>query len=460
MLSRSCLCAAFVALSASVIHISAKGTNAHDRTPPAAAFAAGGATSGTHELGFDPADCQHLDLVRKRLVVSAGEMDMFRRQGFVVLGQPQQDTFATAYYQVYAGDLPVMITSDSILHAVHYSFDEIFKQMEEVVLAGRLGKILEGCHAELARRKVAAADPYAASYDDLDLYLTVARNLLAGSLGGQLEIEGVRNQNDAARQLLQSIATEHLQDPMADEGTVFYGGRRPLDYSQFRPRGHYTKSPLLQNYFRTMMWLGRADCRFQIAPAHPDSGIHNDASRELADAVLMVDLLQAAGKFDDLERFDAGRKKGLEEAIATNGEAQQRICSQVMFGAKRPPEQIPLTPLFRMLGQRFVVDSYALSNVVYDAVPATPAGRRRWMPSPLDAMTALGNPESRRLLVDEIARYAYQPQLDAVSAFTSHYLADPAGQKSLYDLWLSALTTLHADMSREKAFPQAMQTEA
>ncbi len=486
MTSRGFLCVVAVVLSVSAAHIPAQAANPpHGRRPAAE----------KPELTFDPADCEHLDLVRRKLAISAAEMDMFRRQGFVVLGQSRQDTFATAYYDIYGRDLPVMITSDSILHAVHHSFDEIFKQMEEVVLAGRLAKILEGCHAELARRQVAAADPHAASYDDLDLYLTVARNLLAGSGQGQLAIGAVRNQDGPVRQIMQSIAAEHMQDPLYGEGTVFYGGRRPLDYSQFRPRGHYTKTLLLQNYFRAMMWLSRADCGFHIAPAHPESGIHNNDSRELADAVLLVELLQAAGKFGDLERIDAaleflvgrsdnlrpctlaklmqeagvpavadladaGRRKGLAEKIAANGEAQQKICSQVMYGSKVPGEQMPLTPMFQMLGQRFVVDSYVLSNVVYDTVPPNPAGEKRWMPSPLDAMTALGNPESRALLAGELAHYGYQPQLDAACQFTSRYLADPAGQKSLYDLWLSALATLHADMSRERLFPQAMQTEA
>ena len=32
-----------------------------------------------------------------------------------------------------------------------------------------------------------------------------------------------------------------------------YGGERYPDFSQFKPRGHYTKTPALKNYFRCMM---------------------------------------------------------------------------------------------------------------------------------------------------------------------------------------------------------------
>jgi hypothetical protein len=32
-----------------------------------------------------------------------------------------------------------------------------------------------------------------------------------------------------------------------------------VDFSQFTPRGHYTRSAKLQSYFRCLMWLGRID---------------------------------------------------------------------------------------------------------------------------------------------------------------------------------------------------------
>lgn len=31
------------------------------------------------------------------------------------------------------------------------------------------------------------------------------------------------------------------------------------DFSQFKPRGHYTETPELEQYFRAMIWLGRTD---------------------------------------------------------------------------------------------------------------------------------------------------------------------------------------------------------
>jgi hypothetical protein len=62
-------------------------------------------------------------------------------------------------------------------------------------------------------------------------------------------------------EILQAIAAEQLEfmPLFTEESRV-----RKLDFSQFKPRGHYNKviwtqegERTLENYFRAMMWLGR-----------------------------------------------------------------------------------------------------------------------------------------------------------------------------------------------------------
>ena len=40
------------------------------------------------------------------------------------------------------------------------------------------------------------------------------------------------------------------------------------DYSQYKPRGHYTRSETLEKYFKAMMWYGHTG--FFINPRNPD----------------------------------------------------------------------------------------------------------------------------------------------------------------------------------------------
>ena len=131
----------------------------------------------------------------------------------------------------------------------------------------------------------------------------------------------------------------------------------------------------------------------------------------------------------------------------------------MIFGSTVPSEEVPPPGLVQMFGQRFVVNSYVLNRVVYDAVPRRDGIPVRMMPQGLDAMAALGNAEAWGLLAGERAKYQYEPQLAAAREFTARYFADAAGQKSLYDLWLAALRSLDADLSAEKCFPKVMRGE-
>ena len=67
-------------------------------------------------LDFDPTKVRYFDSVRKELDLTDEEVEIFRRCGFVSLDNGRRYTFTTAYYDIYASDLPVLITSDSILH--------------------------------------------------------------------------------------------------------------------------------------------------------------------------------------------------------------------------------------------------------------------------------------------------------------------------------------------------------
>ncbi len=472
-----------------------------DATPESLLKEAAAERHYVEQLSFDPAKCEHLDLIRRQLNLTRADLMLFKKQGFISLRQSPTSNFGEAYFGIYSKDLPVLITADSLLHVVHRSFDNTLKEIEERMLAPAIGRILTAAHEELGRRGIGAGDPWVENYRDVDLYLTVARNLLAGDRavdnGELLAVASRLNQDREARDILQLIEAGRIQNhPALGQATAIFGGQRPIDYSQFKPRGHYAKSRALQNYFRAMMWLGRADCGWIVAPVDPRSGIEADSRRELRDAALLTDLLTASkqlkpldaidrmievfvGESDNLRPLqlrkllddakiasltdldDPRRETEFRKAVADSPFARQQIASQVIYGSKVPGEQMPLPALFQVFGQRFAVDSFVLANVVYDTVQITDKHNYvRAMPRGFDVMAALGNPEAASLLDGELQRWNYAPQLLAARDFTAAYMARPAGQRNVYDLWLAALCTLHADMSGQKKFPEVMRTRA
>jgi hypothetical protein len=445
------------------------------------------------QLTFRPRNCRHFDRIQAALAPSDAALKMFDRQGVVVLRQKFDSNFGEAYYDIYRRDLPVLITSDSILHVFHRSFDNTLMEMEENALRPAIRRMLNACHAELARRaERGLADE--SNYRDVDLYLTVAINLIERGSGKRTPPEF--QQGKEVERILTAIDSQRLQNPLHGEFTKIYGGHRPIDYSQFQPRGHYTKSQPLQAYFQAMMWLGRADCGFFPLGVDKRSGLQVDADREMRDAVLLTDLLIATKQMQSLDAVDRtvaalwgesdnlrpvrlrkildeakltrladlqdkAHEATLRAALVQSPSADQKIQSQVYFGGEHPGETISPPALFQMFGQRFAVDSYVLANVVYDTVPLdAPNFGKRTMPRAVDVMAALGSPEALHELAGDLQRWKYAPQLLAARQFTDRHFANPAGQHSIADQWLAALRTLHADRKNVKNFPQAMQTHA
>src|SRR5207247_10426647 len=74
------------------------------------------------------------------------ELAKFRHNGFVVTERLGGLSFGQVYYDVYARDLPVFVSSDSVLHAWHRSYDAMLEELEVTYLSHALGDILAGMH--------------------------------------------------------------------------------------------------------------------------------------------------------------------------------------------------------------------------------------------------------------------------------------------------------------------------
>jgi Protein of unknown function (DUF3160) len=292
---------------------------------------------------------------------------------------------------------------------------------------------------------------------DVDVYLSVAHGLLKGA--AQEPVAG------ASSGEVQELVTAAMMASGEQRKTLF-GVPRRFDFSQFKPRGHYTDSEALQRYFRAMMWMGRIDFRLietqddgsqvfhrrQLDAALALQALMDDAA--LADwkgvdatvtafvgehdymHLLELDELLASVGVEDQSQLSQVPGERIAQAIIDGQFGQQRIASHIMragAGAGR----LPLNASFAFFGQRYVVDSHVFSNVVFDRVPS------RVLPNPLDAaFAALGNDQAVGLLSEELAKEAgYPGALAATRALVDQHPAE-YWQGSLYTSWLGALRTL------------------
>ncbi|MFP4102176.1 DUF3160 domain-containing protein [Coleofasciculus sp.] len=413
------------------------------------------------------------------------ERAIFQKNGFVVSERLGAESFATLFYRIYSNDLPVFVSTDALLHAWHRSFDAMLAELEEDYLAASLDEILTGMAAQLSN----AQNQYGqgilqSSLLDADYFLAVARSLLAGN-----PVKTVLNQDTRVAETLKAIETEQRQN------FSLFGRQRVMDLSQFKPRGHYENSPALQNYFRAMMWCGRVDLRI--------AGNPQEASpRELGAAIVLHDLLKQANKFEQWQQFDqmlqtfVGKTDSLTFAqldqlltdtfiqspadvkdLSTLEQLQVEISTRPLgvqnirsHDYASPPEgaSIPLPRSFTVLGQKFVLDSWVTTKIVFDEIRWNGEKVQRRIPTSLDvAFAALGNNQVVPELVIRMTNSQghkfrdglnYQHNLAAVKTVVDEQ--NPAvWNESIYINWLATLRELSAPTTDEK-YPEAMRTSA
>jgi hypothetical protein len=422
-------------------------------------------------------------LTASSLGVSDAERQRLARDGFAISARQAFPTFFYGYKAIYAEHLPLYVSLDSVMSAVHRSYDAILKTTEYFTLLSALQSLLADMQADLGSGRGSDLPPEVRA--DVDLYLTVARQLL-----GDMTAAPVAGASSAEIAGLVTAA-----EAGAGIHTVaLFGQSRPVDFSQFTPRGHYAGDPTLESYFRSMMWLGRTDLRFLQYDTSAPAGAPHFFRREFLDALLLSELtdrddrlatwqlidstLRAfAGESDNMTIADFPHLRAvtgtttasdlaalpddvIAQALLDGGFGIQRIASQVLLV---PPEGAgaPLDRVFLFFGQRFVIDSEVLANVVFDRVRGEP---KRMLPDPLDvAFAGLGNNGAAPLLASQLTNYPnYAGALhDARRLVDLH--GDDFWGGSLYGAWLGALRGLSiagGDATAAAGLPAVMQTEA
>jgi hypothetical protein len=399
-------------------------------------------------------------------------------QGFGVLDRVRYASHALGYEDVWVRDLPVLITTDSILFALHRSFDRMLKQVEEDVLIVTLRTILEDLRAELSSDGVAADPLLQSAREDLDLYYSVALSLLNGT-STETVFPGTAGKLDdilAGVGKLQPRLIELFGRPYPCSGPGC-----AYDFSQFKPRGHYTETPELEQYFRAMIWLGRTD--IMLTRFHRELVVTAELNRHLAagntfenwkavEQVVAVfvgasDNLTPEGWQAFVEQEGAPSEEDLlnpetaaelMKTLEGGGFGAQTIMSQIMMTDPMNSEPTALPPSFKLLGQRYVIDSHVFHNVTFDRVAWQGEKVQRMLPDPLDGLFVLGHQEALPLLLPQLDEYHYAQNLHVMRSLVEAHTPEFWGM-SMYNGWLQSIRSLGMPTTGD-GYPAAMKTHA
>jgi hypothetical protein len=386
--------------------------------------------------------------------------------GFVVVPAVHGEFFSL-YQSAQAQQRPAFVTTDSVLHVYHLLFDKVLRTAEEEHFFADLVNLTRGmlwasqdqlqalrgtALEEVAERNVA--------------YFAVALSLLdpgadlPAEVREQVETELARI--DAHEGFLPSTILPDYQE----------------DYSQYVPRGHYTRNETRQRYFKAMMWYGRINFRLKepdetrsallIAQALSRVEIDGEPASLLWERIYEPTVF-FVGATDDLNIHD------FQELITQTygaipedpGTFADDALLQTFIGAARqlPPPQInsmwvwvwedveAVTQGFRFMGQRYVIDAYVFQQLIYDKVDD------RFLPKGLDVLAAMGSDEAYNLLdeMGETQYVGYVEQMDKVRGEIAALEMDSWTQ-NLYWSWLHSLRPV-IDVKDER-YPAFMRTPA
>ncbi len=427
--------------------------------------------------------------------LNASQLALLAQNGFVVVpgGFAQFDEVYQSGWDHTEGKGD-FITTDALLHSLYLTYQNALMFLEMNEFYGRVATFVGGGYqAAQAQLAEAVGTPLETPARNAAVYYAVALLLLADGKSyytvGYDQVSGFAEGDLIPSQVLAQAdpAILALAQPMVDMARAAEGRLQvPVledyeeDFSQYKPRSYYAGNPLLESYFRAMMWLGRITFR---AKSNTDT---------LTGILVMRALLNAPGAYDDwsgiadtlnflvgpMDDYSVTEYQPLGEQAFGAGLPLAALSdpaklADFLAGVNQLPgpriNSIPLpvgiqadevdayTRGFRLFGQRFTLDGYIMQQLIYPEVGTGQMSRA--LPMGLDVAAALGS-DIAYTLTDAAGATAYQNYTENLSALRGEVngMNGDAWLENLYGGWLWTLQPL---LYRDPALiPPLMQTDA
>ncbi len=378
-----------------------------------------------------------------------------------------EDVVAPCKQMVDQG-IPLFITADTLLHLYHVQFDETLKNIEEQRFYPDVVALTKALLGELAAASLPRGnEDFIAARDKALTYFAIGLKALDPDAALPRGVAA----KDVEEVLEQMRKHEGFWPDPEVKPCPWALFRCSEDFSQYVPRGHYTRSAILKRYFVGMMWLGRMTFLIKGDPDFGPAGRAlvsvEESNRQTLAASLVTAALDRASLADGRRAWDVWERiysvtsfyVGLADDLGPPEykAALNKVCGAALdlaaladdrkllelkvdlaklrkpaiYGGTGAMEALPEGPGellkvldrsmgFRFMGQRFVPDSYMLGKLVYPSVGPptrdgmftyvlTPGGPIRGFPRGLDVMAVLGCKTARDVL-RELGDDAYRAE--------------------------------------------------
>jgi hypothetical protein len=405
--------------------------------------------------------------------LTAEQVQKLACNGFVVAPGNQEQLFYIYEDNTYKL-IPNFVTTDSVLQVYHIFYDYALRSIEGMTLLPDAVALNKNMLAQLQKEYAAISDPdVKAEAMKILGYFGVAQLAFGEALptGFPKEVKALVDNE-----------MKLFNDAAGRQPSPLFGYE--IDYSLFTPRGHYTRSPELEKYFKGMSWYGVVPF-----PLYDSDGNTRDTQSALRAIILTTALCRLpeaeggalweniysptsffVGASDDLTPYQLAGiiEKVYGGNLDLNSIADPAKLDSFYKEADALPkpqinpkldlalaegEDVPSGLQLRFMGQRYIPDSEILQNLSESLYRPFPTG--------LDVFASLGS-ERAADIIDTIYRPTeawpgYTENFESMKAkFTA--LPDTTWQSNMYYAWLWTQNSLTGEYG--KGYPMFMQNTA
>ena len=408
----------------------------------------------SYHVASDLSDVVNLD----QFYLSDGQKAKLAENQFVITS-----SYGNEFFELYEDNryfqIPNFITVDSMMHTYHLYFSLLLNRTEKTYLSD-----------ELKALSLAMLESSQAQYEALkgtEWEEAAVRNVAYFTVGLKL-LDGTTAVPDYAADLVNEELSRITEAARVDVSAV---GLDNMDYTQYIPRGYYAGDPMLEAYFRAMMWYGQVNFAQKLENADDPATLSRsallmnlamDADSAAWERIYAVTSF-FAGSSDDLGYYEylpaiEAAYGGIPDVSALPGDEDHFASFQALIAEMDPPainsvpvysedfqpgtadEILASKKGFRFMGQRFSLDAAILQRLVYRAVGEKSPEDRRMLPDALDVPAALGSDKALELL-GEMGATSYPNYSENMEELRTYVREAPEStwSSSLYSTWLYTL---------------------
>jgi hypothetical protein len=406
--------------------------------------------------------------------LSAEQQAALEENGFVVIPEGPQQIYQL-YKDAQEQGIPIFVSTDAMLHTFHVLYDYCLRYAEKERFIADIQALNQTLLDEAEFQYSQATGKNKEASKRNWAYFTVAARLLDPSAPIADEVKDLVEGELALIEAHSGFAPSPI-----------FGYEE--DYSQYVPRGHYTRNEDFARYFRAMMWYGRM--AFRLKPGDTPEAIEMGRMETRQAILIAITLMNRqvngeeamvvwnrvyrptaffVGESDDYNVYDYVQLSvavyGIQLDLTVLEDEKKldtlidramtlrppKIVSTIVYAGEDPTV---VTRGFRLMGQRFVPDSYMFQELVFDKVGG------RTFPKGLDVPAVLGSERAYGILLDVYGEGSYANYGEQMEKLRQEFASLPDEQwtENLYWGWLHSLRPL-LDVKGE-GYPVFMQNQA